>query len=170
MSLFKKTRRLATKLALLWAYLGGILLLVIVFLSTINAALFALNRFTVITFNQTLRGIVGYEEIVTLLIASSVMMFFPLCQLRNGHATVEIFSSLFPLFLKKVFHVISHVLFCFLAFFLALKTYQGMQESLADEVVSSILGLPQWPFYLPVILSLMLWGLSAALSIYQSSK
>ena len=37
----------------------------------------------------------------------------------------------------------------------------GMLESRADQAVSRVLEWPEWPFYLPGLVSLLLWALVA---------
>jgi hypothetical protein len=39
----------------------------------------------------------------------------------------------------------------------------GMTETRADQAVSRVLGWPEWPFYLPGLVSLALWAVVAAM-------
>ena len=50
-----------------------------------------------------------------------------------------------------------------LALFLGYWMLIGMFESRNDGALSPVIGWPLWPFYLPGIVSLLLWCLVAAL-------
>ena len=42
-----------------------------------------------------------------------------------------------------------------------------MLETRADGALSRVLGWPEWPFYLPGIVSLLLWAAVAAVQIFE---
>ena len=48
------------------------------------------------------------------------------------------------------------------ALFLAYWMVYGMIETRADHALSRVLGWAEWPFYLPGIVSLLLWAAIAA--------
>ena len=49
-----------------------------------------------------------------------------------------------------------------MALFLAYWMFQGMVESRADNALSPVIGWPIWPFYIPGVVSLLLWAFVAA--------
>ena len=44
----------------------------------------------------------------------------------------------------------------------------GMIETRVDGAVSRVLGWPEWPFYLPGLISLALWAATAAADAYRA--
>ncbi len=52
-----------------------------------------------------------------------------------------------------------------LSVFLAYWMILGMLETRADHALSRVLGWPEWPFYLPGVVSMLLWSTVAALQL-----
>ncbi len=53
-----------------------------------------------------------------------------------------------------------------IAVFLAYWMVFGMFEAREDQVVTAVLGWSVWPFYIPGIVSLILWGLVAVAQLF----
>lgn len=147
-----------------WALLGGIVLLAIVIVTTVNAGAFALDK-VARAFGGTLSGLPGYEDFVRLAVGCGALMFFPYCQLRRGHVAVDLFAKLVPDRVQTGLDRCWTLLIAALAGFLAWWMVLGMLETRADHALSPVLGWPVWPFYVPGILSLVLW---AAVSVLQA--
>lgn len=154
--------KLAEKLATQWALLGGVLVLAIMIVTSINIGAFGLDRIAR-TFGENVSALPGYEDFVSLAISGAALMFFPYCQLRRGHVVVDLFASAFPLPLVRFLDRLWLVVTALLAFFLLYWMTNGMFETRDDSVLTPVLGWAQWPFYIPGIISLFLWGLIAGL-------
>lgn len=145
------------KIVTAWAIAGGIILLAITFVTMANVGGFALDRAARL-FGSTVTALPGYEDFVRLAVSVAALMFFPYCQHRRGHVAVDLFAGLLPEGVQRFLDAIVLLLTAGLALFLAWWMVFGMLESRSDEAVSRVLGWSQWPFYLPGIISLVLWA------------
>lgn len=152
--------KLIDRLASNWALLGGVLVFAIMIVTSVNVGAFGLDRIARM-FEGNVSGLPGYEDFVRLAISCAALMFFPYCQLRRGHVVVDLFASSFPTafvrFLDRLWLVIITLLALSLFYWMIL----GMLETYADNALSPVLGWSEWPFYVPGIISLFLWALTA---------
>ena len=144
-----------------WALLGGVLILTITAVTSVNVGAFIADRVAG-AFGIDVEGLPGYEDFVRLAISAAALMFFPYCQLKRGHVAVDLFVSALPETVQRQLDRIWLALTVLGAGFLAWWMVFGLLESRADAVTSSILGWPEWPFYAPGIVSLVLWAAVAA--------
>ncbi|MEM9028156.1 MAG: TRAP transporter small permease [Pseudomonadota bacterium] len=155
-------QKFALRLSETWALCGGVLLLMIMLVTSINVAGFTLNRVASV-FGGSVSGLPGYEDFVSLAVACAALMFLPLCQARRGHVAVDLFVALFPdavrRMLDRAWLGATFVLAVFLAYWMTI----GLFETQSDNVLSPVLGWSIWPFYIPGIISLCLWALVAAI-------
>jgi TRAP-type C4-dicarboxylate transport system permease small subunit len=114
-----------------------------------------------------MQGLPGYEDFVRLTVSCAALMFFPYCQLRRGHVTVDLFVSPLPSAVRAALDRIWLATMALLALFLGYWMIVGMIETMNDNVLSPILGWQQWPFFIPGIISLFLWALVAAAQILE---
>ena len=147
-----------------WAMLAGILTFLIVLATTINTAAFGADKIARM-FGANVAGLAGYEDFVRLTISAAALMFFPYCQRQKGHVAVDLFAEQFSIrtqqFIEKIVFILTIVLALFLAYWMTL----GMISAYEDFASSPILGWPNWPFYVPGILSLILWALVATMQL-----
>ena len=139
-----------------WATAAGLILAAIVGVTTVNAALFLADRVAGV-WGGDIAGLPGYEDAVRLLLSAAAPMFLPWCQARRGHVVAEILGrgeGGFARGLDRLWAGATAFLCAFLGWFMA----QGLAEARADGVLSPVLGWPEWPFYLPGLVSLALWG------------
>lgn len=137
---------------------GGLILLAIMLVSSLNAGAFALDRAARL-FGGAVSGLSGYEDFVLLAISSAALMFFPYCQAKRGHVAVDLFVSMLPPRARRWLDVFWLAMTLVLTRFLFYWMWLGMLETREDGVLSSIIGWPIWPFYLPGIASILLWEL-----------
>lgn len=147
-----------------FAVLGGVILLVIVAVTTTNTTAFILDRFAGL-FGADVSGLPGYEDFVQLAISSAALMFFPYCQAQRGHVAVELLMDQLPQILQRAFDKLWLFLTAAMALFLAYWMVFGLLESRSDAVVTSVLGWPVWPFYIPGLASMILWALVSLVQI-----
>jgi len=147
-----------------WAYLAGIVLLVIVVVTVTNVAAFSLDRMLAFA-GVDIQGLPGYEDFVRLAVSAAALMFIPWCQARRGHVAVDFFVDMMPATMQRVLDALWLLLTACLGAFLAYWMTMGMMETYSDHVLSRVLGWPEWPFYLPGMISMALWSLIAVLQL-----
>lgn len=148
-----------------WALFGGIVLITIVVVTTINVGAFTVDKAARI-FGATLSGLPGYEDFVRLAISGGALMFFPYCQLKRGHIAVDLFTKFVPGRTQNILDRCWTLLIALLAGFLAYWMILGMLETYTDNALSRVLGWHVWPFYVPGIVSLVLWAAVAVLQAF----
>jgi len=144
------------RVTLVWTVLGGGLLLLIVLVTALNVGAYALDAIAGI-WGGSVPALLGYEDLITYTVGVAVLMLFPYCQLRRGHVAVDLFVAHLP---RRLRLAIARTSLAGMALLVVLLLYWmtlGMFESRADNVVAPILGWPEWPFYLPGLVSLGLW-------------
>lgn len=156
--------RLLERTADLFALIGGAVVIFIVFVTTLNAGALILDRIVGL-FGSDFPALPGYEELVRLSISVAALMFFPYCQMKRGHVAVDLFVARMPQAIKTALEWVWLLLTAAVALFLAWWMYQGLFEKRADGVITGVLGLPEWPFYAPGIVALILWAAIALAQI-----
>lgn len=156
--------RLLERTADLFALIGGAVVIFIVLVTTLNAGALILDRIAGL-FGTDVSALPGYEELVRLAISVAALMFFPYCQLRRGHVAVDLFVARLPQRVKTLLDRIWLLLTAAVALFLAWWMVQGLFEKRADGVITGVLGLPEWPFYAPGIVALILWAVIALVQL-----
>lgn len=142
----------------IWALLAGSLLLLLVLITAIAVGsylLASLGR----ELGINIPSFSAYEDAVRLLISMTAIMFFPYCQMKKGQVVVYFFSSKLPekakLWLDAFALFLTALLAAFLAYWMLLGTFQVYQ----DHSIFQVLSWPVWPFYLPGVVSLLLWSI-----------
>ena len=144
-----------------WALAGGLVLFAVVAVTMVNIAGIAADRVAGL-FGGTAPRLAGFEELAGLLTGVGVVMLLPYCQVRRGHVVVDLFLRWTPAGFSNQMDRICAALFALVALFLAVMLARGAWEGAADGVTTSVLGLPDWPFQMPAIASLLLWSVIAA--------
>jgi TRAP-type C4-dicarboxylate transport system permease small subunit len=109
-------------------------------------------------FGKDVPGLSGYEDVVRLAISAAALLFFPFCQLNRGHVAVDLFVRGFSYPIRRTLDRIWLVLICATAWFLAYWMVFGLLEKRSDHALAGVISWVEWPFYIPGILSLILWG------------
>ena len=154
-------RRILERVVSWWALLGGVGLLLIVGATAFNVGAFAADM-VARRFGGSVAAFPGYEDFVRLMVSAAALMLFPYCQLRRGHVAVDLFVERMPQSVQRAIDAISLIGMTLLVLFLLYWMVIGMAETRADHAVSRVLEWPEWPFYLPGLISLALWALVAA--------
>lgn len=141
-----------------WAFLGGLLVIAIVLVTAVNVGAFLLDS-VLKPLGVYVPGLPGYEDFVRLAVSAAALSFFPYCQMRRGHVAVELFVQHLPPLLQSVLDRFWLVLTFALGLFLAYWMVLGLQETRADNTLTSVLGWSEWPWYIPGIISMILWSL-----------
>lgn len=143
-----------------WAILGGLVVMAIVAVTTTNIVLFGLDRIAR-SFGGVVEGLPGYEDFVALAVGAAALMFLPLCQLRRGHVAVDVFTQRLPKAWQRGIDRLWAVIAGLAALFLGYWMVIGLFQTRSDHTLSPVIGWPIWPFYIPGVVSLLLWALTA---------
>ncbi len=159
--------KLAERLAASWALAGGVLIIAIMLVTSVNVGAFALDRIARL-FGTNVVALPGYEDFVRLAISCAALMFLPYCQYRRGHVAVDLIVSRLPASVRRGLDRLWLVTLVLLALFLAYWMMLGLIETRDDGALSPVLSWPEWPFYIPGILSLFLWAVIAGMQVFDS--
>ncbi|MEO1694282.1 MAG: TRAP transporter small permease subunit [Pseudomonadota bacterium] len=143
------------------ALCGGLVLLVVMVITSINVAAFALDRLAR-PFGGIVPGLQGYEDVIVLAMAVAAPLFLPWCQAERGHIAIDAFTARAPAALKGALDRIALIATAALALALAVALCIGALETRADAVLSPVLGWPTWPSFLPGVVGLATWSAVAA--------
>ena len=154
----------ASRVAAVWALGGGIILLLITAVTGLNIAASIGDRIAR-WFDLSLSSPGGYEDFVSVAIATAALMFLPWCQWQHGHVTINFLVRQLPKLLQHVLYRLSLGLTIAMSLFLAWWMGQGLLTGYTDQVLTPILSWPLWPFYAPGVLSLLLWSLIASIQL-----
>lgn len=145
--------KIARQIIDLWALGGGLLL----------AGIVLVNVWTVIG------GLVGFPfagdfELTQMTVAAAAFMFLPYCQLHRQNVTADIFTAnLSTRTQRRLSGLASVVALIFAALLLWRMTY-GMLDQKAYKLASTILQLPVWWAYVPILISLALLVVAALIT------
>lgn len=128
------------RLARLLAVLGGLVLVAVTVLTVASIAGRAFTR-------QGLGPVPGDFELVEALTAFAVFAFLPWCQLRRGHATVDVFTRLLPERANRLIDLVCEVLMTAVVVLIAWRLWHGMQDKLRYHETTFILQFPLWWSY-----------------------
>ena len=148
-----------------WALLGGALLLVIVLATAINAAGFTGNAIAR-TWGGTVSGLPGYEDAVQMLVGVAALTMFPYAQLNKAHAAVDVFMQYAPDWANRAVSIVSGLLLICITLWFAYMLTQGMLQTKADAIETTVLGWPVWVFMPFAVVSCLLWAAAAALNVF----
>lgn len=143
------------------------ILLILVVVAAYNAIVSGLNNLGFVN----LPSFQGYEDFVRLLISCSALMFFPITQFVSGHVSVDFFTDY--MLSEKAKNVVDRIwlsLTFFLVAFLTVNMFDGMEVAKSDGVVTSVIQWNEWIFYIPGVISLVLWCLVLIYQIFSSTK
>ena len=91
--------------------------------------------------------ITGDFELVEAGVAFAVFASLPLCQLKSGHASVDIFSHAFPPRFRKFLEMASEILFALVLILIAWRLFDGMLSKKRYGETTFLLQFPIWWAY-----------------------
>lgn len=127
----------AEALARWLAMLGGLALVAVTGLTVTSIVGRALTR-------QGLGPIPGDFELVEALTAFAVFAFLPWCQLRRGHATVDVFTRALPERANRAIDLAAELLMTLVVVLIAWRLWHGMWDKLRYHETTFILQFPLW--------------------------
>ncbi len=148
------------KLSRLMAYLGGIMLVGLIFLTVASVTGRALNggmhsdfmQSTFPAFAGWLLGlgvgpINGDFELIEAGVAFSIFAFIPLCQITSGHASVDIFTRLMSARKNRILRFLTDTVFAMVLVLIAVQLFGGLQTKLRSGQTTFLLEFPIWWAY-----------------------
>ena len=94
-----------------------------------------------------IRPITGDYELVEAGIAFSVFAFLPLCQLRQGHASVDVFTSFLSERINRAILAFWEVIFALVLILISWRLSAGMISKLDNGETTFLLQFPIWWAY-----------------------
>ena len=94
--------------------------------------------------HQGLGPVPGDFELVEVLTAFAVFAFLPWCQLRRGHATVDVFTKALPERANAAIDLVSELLMTLVVILIAWRLCYGMWDKMRFGETSFILQFPLW--------------------------
>jgi TRAP-type C4-dicarboxylate transport system permease small subunit len=147
-----------------WALFGGVLLLLIVVVTAINAAGFTGNAIARM-WGSNVSGLPGYEDAVQMLVGVAALAMFPYAQLHKAHASVEVFMQHAPDWANRAVSILSGLVLASITLWMGYMLIQGTIEVRSDNVETTVLGWPVWIFMPFAVWSCLLWAAAAILEI-----
>jgi len=105
----------------------------------------------------------GDFEIVEAGMAFAIFAFFPICQLRSAHASVDVFTQTLPASVNRFMRFIIDVVFAAVLVLLAYYLLLGGLSKLRSGQTTLLLEFPVWWSYAASVIAL---GAAALVSIY----
>lgn len=142
-----------------WAILGGVVLLLVV----------AMNVLSVIG------GVVwvpfpGDFELTEVGVAVAAFSFLPYCELHGANVTADIFTARAGRRLLAFFRLLGSLVALGFAVLLLWRMYEGMLDQKEYDYTTAILQLPIWMAFVPILVSLALLAVAAALTLTENGR
>ncbi len=132
--------RFFLRLSQLFAYLGGVVLCIVIVLTFISI----LGR-NLGSFHWIIDFLVkGSFEISGGLMAFVIFAFFPITQIAAGHAIVDILTSSFSDGMNRFLMVVADALYAGAMLVISYQLFQGMLRKLRAEEITLFLQYPLW--------------------------
>ncbi|MDH4326360.1 MAG: TRAP transporter small permease [Betaproteobacteria bacterium] len=147
--------RLLRRVIEFWALLGGLVLAGIALMSTWSAAsgwLFG-------------KPLPGDFEMVEMLVAVSVFMFLPYCQITGANVTADLFTARAGPRTVALLELVAAVVALGFSLLLLWRMYDGLLDYRQYVETTTILRVPIWYAYPPALASLALVAAAALVSM-----
>jgi len=158
------------------AYLGGAMLVLLILLTCVSVIGRSLNGLLHSDFFQSVAPqfaqwaidigvgpVNGDFELIEAGVAFSIFAFFPLCQISNSHAAVEIFTKNLSPGINRFLQLIIDGLFALVLILIAVQLYGGMTSKMRSGQTTFLLEFPVWWAY---SISLVCAVIAAAVAMY----
>ena len=147
-------------LATVTAVIGGLVLVILIAMTTLSIVGRTLNKVLHSDFATSLLGslaqklidlgvgeINGNYELLEAGVALAIFAFFPICQLHNGHATVDVFTSALSPRALRILRAFWEVVLSVTIIFVTWRLYEGMQRYIGNGETTFFLQMPVWWSY-----------------------
>ena len=148
---------LVERLARFMAILGGLVLTALIGLTCVSVLGRGLNTFGHSEFMTSLSEsaanaliatgvgpVSGDFELVEAGISFTIFASLPICQLKRGHASVDVFAGSFPRWMNRWLEVVWEVLLSLLIFLITWRLFVGMEDKMRYNETTFLLQFPIW--------------------------
>lgn len=150
---------LVERLVVGWALFGGVVLTAIVAVNIYAVATsFAGSRFS------------GDFELTEMFAAVAAFCFLPYTQLSGANVTADIFTSRASPRWVAAFKLVAAVVALLFALLLLWRMYYGMIDQRDYRYTTTILQVPIWWAFVPILISLALLALAAAVNLVEHGR
>ena len=142
-----------------WALLGGALLLAVVLMNVASVL-------------GTLVGwpVPGDFEMTEMGVAIAAFSFLPYCQLTRSNVTADIFTQRAGPRLLAILSLLGSLIALLFALLMLWRMYDGMLDQKTYDYETSILQIPVWLAYVPILASLALLAVAALTTLAQDVR
>jgi TRAP-type C4-dicarboxylate transport system permease small subunit len=155
--------RAVLRLAMVVAFLGGVVLVAITAITVFSVIGRALIPFG-------LGAIPGDFELVQAGILFAVFSFLPWCHLERGHAVVAIVTDRFPVRLSALAEFLWDVAMLVAAVFVALRLWAGLLDKLGNRESTFLLRVPLWLIYSAGLVGAVVFVIAAVYCVARSGR
>lgn len=153
-------QRFFQTLARVFAYLGGAMLVALVLLTCLSVLgrkasdllhgmlardLFAGTAQALL--DAGIGPVKGDIELIEAGIAFAIFAFLPLCQIKSGHAAVDMFANRLPPRADRILRALTEAVFAAVLVLIALQLGAGMHSKLRSGQTTFLLQFPLWWAY-----------------------
>ncbi|MCV0427394.1 MAG: TRAP transporter small permease [Roseibium sp.] len=144
----------ASRLITFWALMGGIVLLLVV----------GVNMLSIVgsVFGTPFPG---DFELTEMGVAVAVFAFLPYCQLIGANVSADIFTAAASKRMIAFFTMLGSLVALGFAVLLIWRMYFGMLDQKEYDYTTTILQIPHWIAFIPILLSLALLALAAFVTL-----
>jgi TRAP-type C4-dicarboxylate transport system permease small subunit len=147
------------------AYAGGLVLLAVVVMTCVSIAGRSLDRLA-----TGFGPIPGDFELVEIGIGFAIFAFLPWCQLKRGHATVDLFQPYFGKQLNAFIELISDLLMFIAATLIGWRLWQGMLDKRGYTETTFILQFPVWIAYAAALVGAAVFVIVSLYCVWRSGR
>ena len=137
------------------AVIGGLVLLVLILLTTVSIIGRELSKaghalegwLGQMILSMGVDEIKGTYELTEAGVAFAIFAFFPICQFYGNHATVDVFTSALRPRALRWLRAFWEVVLAFVIVFISIRLYEGMLRYLGNGETTLFLQFPVWWAY-----------------------
>lgn len=142
-----------------WALLGGVLLLAVIAMNVVSIVGGAFRA-----------PFPGDFELTELGVAIAAFSFLPYVQITGGNVTADIFTSRAGPRMVAALTALASVLALVFGLLLCWRMYAGMVDQRTYDYTTAILQVPIWCAFVPMLISLALLALAAAVTLAEALR
>lgn len=150
--------RIARGLIRGWALVGGVIILILVVITSASALSNLAFR----------RPFMGEYELAKHLVGIAIFTFMPYCQLAAANVTVDIFTERMSERSKAVMSILSGVLALIFSLVLLRQMSLGFGDYIRYPEETPTLQIPLWTAFPFILLSIVLWAIASLITIAES--
>lgn len=112
----------------------------------------------------------GIYDITEIGVAAAVFAFLPWCQMRGGHATVDLFAPAYGDAVNRALDLVIALAMCAAAAIIAWRLWLGMLDKQRYTETTQILQFPVWEAYLASLIGAVVFALVSAFCALRAGR